>query len=207
MNHVFIDTSLGALRAVLWHDTLKSPRIILKHLSPQAPLSDILPSLWSELYVGLLNHNYGLIRPDKVFVLQGPGPLTSLRVLYSNLLALKTSSPQTKFFQYPTPKFIKDTIQLTQKLDPLGFIHQVGRFAFIAGEINDVETYKTHHLRNENDWQTLLSILKDPILSIGLKNEIPGYPQTINAPEAFESEIVDKLLKNFFEAPLFPIQP
>lgn len=209
---VFLDVSIGALRTIVWHPSLTKPYSFTKGLSATSPLSDELPQLWEDLAAPLKSPE--LLIPKDLYILQGPGPLTSLRVLFSHLIALATVHTSTQIYLMPTPQWIQCYLRQKKKPTPNSFIHQVGRFAFVVGAIEDVSTYHTERIRTPENWGALLTKLANPVLFIGpqipevLKSQdlILHSPSTPLTPETVHSTLDSfRPIQNLTD--LQPIQP
>lgn len=214
--HIFLDASVGALRIVYWSDLEKAPVIHCQPLSSTTPLSILLPPIWNT-FVSKRRTSTWSQHPKKLFVLLGPGPLTSLRVLFAHIMGLTTAAKHLSVFGCPTPIWYRMIFEYSKTPVPESFVHQVGRFSFIFGNITQPDSYTTRHLRTPRDWQDSVSTtdsLPEPILL--LAPQIPvalsrNNTFWINGAHMILPDLVKKTLDQFEPindlSHLKPIQP
>jgi tRNA A37 threonylcarbamoyladenosine modification protein TsaB len=149
---VFLDVSLSTLQGCVFR--LSDSHIIKAwalELTHESPLSEILPSLWRTQF----QESAGSVLFQKVshlYVLQGPGALTSLRVLFAHLVAIQTAFPHIRFQGVPTPVLL-NRMRFGVQSESHSFVMRVGRFAFISGQCLQPSTYRTFRLVSAEDWQ------------------------------------------------------
>ena len=107
---IFLDASLGTLNVIVFSHPQKGRIIHSYNLSKSTPLSQIIPNIWESMSdpIGVQEFLEGL---NTIYVLQGPGMLTSLRVLFAHLMGLITADDNIKVKGCPTPVWYNLVLQ------------------------------------------------------------------------------------------------